>query len=269
MAGIYLPGDEFRQFTETIHPTVWIWREWFRVLHPLFVTRYPLAILGLVLSFGLLFWRKSFEARFLMAGIFFILFLLYTPVGAALAAMVMTWRLFFRLIWPLPWGLVIAVPLTRPRIPPVVTWLVILVAALALARGDPRNYVSSLHRQHRRNRPLAEAVDAYRYLGSRPSPQGVVLAPESVGRMIAGFLPDAYPVNFREYGPVDREKLEELMDKESVDRTLREELERNRVSYILLEKSQPLDRTLREAGTGFDLLYENDVYAVWQVKPLR
>ena len=264
---IYLPGFEFRQLTETVHTSAWIWRKWFKALHPLFITRYPLAILGFVLSFVLLFWRRSPAARFLMGGIFLILFLLFTPVGAALAAAFMTWRILFRLVWPLPWGLVIAFPLTRPKVRPVVTWLVILGFALALGRGDPRNYVSTLQRQSRRNRPLAEAVDAYRYIGSRPSPQGVVLAPESVGRMIAGFLPDAYPVNFREYGPVDREKLRELMQKKSVDRMLKEELTRHPVSYILLEHTQRLARTLREADTGFELMYENDVFAVWRVAP--
>ena len=265
MSGIYLPGGEFRQFTETVHPTAWIWREWFRVLHPLFITRFPLAILGFLLAFVLLFWRRSPAARFLMGGVFLILFLLYTPLGAVLSAAVMTWRIFFRLVWPLPWGLVIAFPLTRPRVRPAVTWLVILGIALALGRGDPRNYVSALQRQSWRNRPAAEAVDAYRYIGSRPSPQGVVLAPESVGRMIAGFLPDAYPVNFREYGPVDREKLKELMNKEAVDRMLKEELSGNRVSYILLEHTQPLAKTLSGSNTGFELVYENGVYAVWQV----
>jgi hypothetical protein len=267
MSGIYLPGGEFRQFTETVNPTAWIWREWFRILHPLFITRFPLAILGFALGFVLLFWRRSPAARFLMGGVFLILFLLYTPVGAAAAAAVMTWRMFFRLVWALPWGLVIAFALTRPRIRPAVTWLVILGIALALGRGDPRNYVSTLHRQSRRNRPLAEAVDAYRYLGSRPSPQGVVLAPESVGRMIAGFLPDAYPLNFREYGPLDREQLKDLMHRNTVDRVLREELARNRVSYILLEHTQRLAKALKAAESGFEQLYENDVYAVWRVIP--
>jgi len=265
--GIYLPGYEFRQLTETVHTSAWIWREWFKILHPLFITRYPLAMLGFVLSFVLLLWRRSPAARFLMGGVFLILFLLFTPVGAALAAAAMTWSVFFRLVWPLPWGLVIAFPLTRSKVRPVVTWLVILGIALALGRGDPRNYVSTLRRQSRRNRPLAEMVDVFRYIGTRPSPQGVVLAPELVGRMIGGFLPDAYPVNFREYGPVDREKLKELMDKESIDRMLKEELDRNRVSYILLEHTQPLAKTLSEADTGFELMYENDVYAVWRVAP--
>jgi len=112
-------------------------------------------------------------------------------------------------------------------------------------------------------------VDAFRYLGSQPSPQGVVLAPETVGRMIGGFLPDAYPVNFREYGPVDRERLDELMDKERIDRMLREELARNQVRYILLEHTQRLAKVLRESDTGFELMHENDVYAVWEVMLLR
>jgi hypothetical protein len=202
-----------------------------------------------------------------MGGTFLILFLQFTPPGVALAASFMTWRLFFRLVLVLPWGMVIAFFLTRPRVHPVVTWLAILGVALALGRGDPRNYVRSLHRQHNRNRPLAEAVDAFSYLGSRPSPQGVVLAPEGVGRMIGGFLPYAYPVNFREYGPVDREKLEELMDKERIDRMLKEELARQEVRYILLEHTQRLAKTLREADSGFELMYENDVYAVWRIAP--
>ncbi|MFC1800193.1 DUF6077 domain-containing protein [Candidatus Eisenbacteria bacterium] len=270
MAGVYLPGDPHQPATETVYPTVWIWREWFRILHPLFIIRYPLAMLGFALSWVLLYWgRRSPAARFLMGGTFLVFFLVYTPAGAELAAWFMTWRLLFRLSLLFPWGLVIAFFITRPKVRPVVTWLVILVIALAICRGDPRNYVNSFYGRRKRNRPYPTAVDAFRYLGSRPSPQGVVLAPEGVGRMIGGFLPDAYPVNFREYGPVDREKLEELMDKKWIDRMLREVLRRNQVNYILLEHNQPLAKTLRESDTGFELMYENDIYAVWQVVPAR
>jgi hypothetical protein len=267
MSGIHLPGNEFNQRTETIFPTVWIWREWFRIIHPLFITRYPLAILGLVLSFILLIWRgRSRAARFLMGMVFLSLFLLYTPPGAALAAAFMTWRLCFRLTWVLPWGLVIAFFMTRRRVRPVATWLIILAIALGLGRGDPRNYLNQLSRMRGRNRPAAELWDAFRYLEDLPSPQGVVLAPETIGRMVAGHLPDAYPLNFREYGPVNREMLKELMDKERIDRMLEGVIERYRVNYVLLEHGQPLAGALRAAGSGFELLYENETYALWLVE---
>jgi hypothetical protein len=226
-----------------------------------------LALLGLVFGLGLFIWVKtSRAARFLAGVVFLTLFLLYTPPGAALTAAIITRRMLFRLSWVFPWGLTIAFFVTRIRSRRVVTWLIILGLALAMGRGDPRNYVKSLRSMRARNRPSSGAVAAFEFLAGEPSPQGVVLASETTGRMIAGFLPEAYPVNFREYGPVGREQLKQLMALRQIDAGLLEEIARNRVRYVLLENTQPLAQALDDGAPSFVPRYRNESHSVWEVR---
>jgi hypothetical protein len=83
--------------------------------------------------------------------------------------------------------------------------------------------------------------------------------------MIAAYLPDAYPVNFREFGPVDRERLNTLVRKDSADKDLMHEIRLRNVRYVLLENKLPLARVLAKAPPGFLLRYENASYKIWQV----
>ncbi len=264
--GIYLPGNELRPPTETWHPVVWAFRKHLVILSPLFVTRYPLGIAGLVFSLAMLAaFRSSRAARFLTGATLLMLLLAYTPPGTALSAQLMTSRLIFRLTWLLPWGLVITYVLSRLNLRPFALWLVLAGIALALARGNPYNYASSLIRTQARNRPPPEAAASFSYLASEPSPLGGILASEQTGRMIAAFLPDAYPVNFREFGPVGRDSLAATVRKKHIDNDLTDLLRTNSVRYILIENKLPLAIALRRSKSGFVLKHENSIYSTWQV----
>jgi hypothetical protein len=264
LSGLYLPGYAFGLGTDTTNPTTWFFHEGFQTLNPLFITRYPLAMAGLVLTLGLFrYFRSSFAARFLLAATVPTLLLLFTPPGIRLAAWFLTPRLVFRLSWVFPWGLVIAFFLTRLRMGPYPTILVLLGLVLGLARGNPANYGRAFRTMRERNRPSAEAVAAFAYLASQPSPQGVILASEATGRMIPAFLPHGYPVNFREFGPVTSEKLAEIVATVHMRPELLAEIQRNHVNYILIENEKPLARALGESDAGFVLEYSNASYGVW------
>jgi hypothetical protein len=266
-SGLYLPGMPFKLGTETTNPITWIFHEGFFTVNPLFIMRYPLAIAGLALTFFLwLFARSSLAARFLLISTASALLLIFTPLGVAIAASFITQRLAFRLVWVLPWGLTIAFILTRLRIKPIVTFLVLGAVTLALARGNPRNYGALFSKLHGRNRPSPDAVAAFGFLSTQPSPQGVVLASERTGRMIPAFLPDAYPVNFREYGPVDRKRLAQIVELEHMTGEFLGMLEQNHVRYILIENGKPLARALEEEHANFTLEYRNPGYTVWRKK---
>jgi len=265
LSGLYLPGTPFSLGTDTTNPITWIFRESFRILNPLFIMRYPLAIAGLVLTFALFrYVRSSVAARFLLSLTGSTLLLLFTPIGIALTDWFITPRMVFRLAWVFPWGLTIAFFPAKLKVRPFVTFLMLAAVILALARGDPGNYTALFSRMRGRNRPSPDAAAAFEYLGSRPSPQGVILASEATGRMIPAFLPDGYPVNFREFGPVDQDKLKRLVGQRRIDPVFLDEIERHDVHYILIENGKPLAQALKHDSTGFVLQYENASYNIWE-----
>jgi hypothetical protein len=265
LSGLYLPGASFSLGTDTTSPIVWVFTGGFHILNPLFITRYPFAIAGLALTFALFIYvRSSLTARFLLSVSVPTLLLLFTPAGIALTAWFMTPRLVFRLVWVLPWGLTAAFFVSRLRLRPLAGFLILVALILGLARGNPADYVTLFRGLHERNRPSPGAVDAFGFLASEPSPQGVILASETTGRMIPAFLPDAYPVNFREFGPANQEHLVRLVEKSHIDQAFTQEIETLNVHYILIEKTRPLAEALRQDASGFTFRYENAAYAVWE-----
>jgi hypothetical protein len=265
LAGLYLPGMPFKLGTDTTNPIAWMFHESFFTLNPLFIMRYPIAIAGLVLTFALsLYVRSSLAARFLLALTASVLLLVFTPFGIAFVASVITQRLVFRLIWIMPWGLIIAFFIARLRLRPVLNFLVLAAAVLALAGGNPANYGALFAKMHGRNRPSPDAAAVFGYLASKPTPQGVILASEATGRMIPAFLPDAYPVNFRELGPIDREKLAQVMATEHIGQEFIGEMDQHRVGYIVIEANAPLAKALDEDNARFVLEYSNPSYRVWR-----
>jgi hypothetical protein len=267
LSSFYLPGNALKPVTETHTPIVWVGRETWRILHPLFVTRYPMAIAGFILTWVLLIYRRGSDtARFLLGVTFLVLLLTFTPPGAGLTAMFINWRMVFRLTWVLPWGLIVAFLVLRLKLKPVVTGLVMVAIGLVLSRGDIRNYGRKHYEGRMRNRPSAQAEEAFAFLASEPHPQGVTFASEATGRMIAGFLPDAYPVNFREYGPVHRDSLARIVGKNHITRGFLDVVSRNKVNYILLEHDLPLAGALGRSRAGFVQVHSNDGYAVWRAE---
>jgi hypothetical protein len=169
------------------------------------------------------------------------------------------------LAWMLPWGVVIAFFLWKSGLRPVWTWLIVLSLVLTLGRGDPGNLLSGLSSRSDRNRPSPEDVDAFRFLGSEPAPQGVVLAPDLAGRMTAAFVSDAYPAIYRGTGSIGKERRKELFG----TRTLKEpdltDIAGARISYILIEKHRSLSKAMGERRYLFSLVHENDTYQIWKV----
>ena len=267
-SNIYLPGMEFPYPEETHNPTVWILDKGTHILNPLHITRYPLAIAGVVLALGLVCRaRASASSRFLLCGTLAVLLAGYTPIGFRMLAWSLTRKLVFRVTWILPWGMIIAFFLFRSGLRRLVIWAVLMGIALGLARGNPQNYVKSLAAMRARNRPSTETMDMFEFLSTEPSPQGVILASEETGRMIAGFLPHAYPVSFREFGPVGRERLRALVLQQRIDETFLRSLSHYDVRYILIEQRMPLAEALTRAEPDFVLKHMNARYCLWWVPP--
>ncbi len=267
VAAPYLPGGPFFKVVETAHPVVWLLQEHIKILNPLYVTRLPLAIAGLVLTFFLIpKLRSDSAARFLFSVTLVALFLVYVPIGVAAFSRLMSDKLLFRIAWVFPWGLTIAFFLLKLRWRPLITWLIVATIALGLARGNPANLVSPLAKRHSRNRPWPEAVEILNIIGAEPSPQGAVLAPDEISRMIPAFLPDAIPVNFRDEGPIDRENLKKLLTEWRLSRKLFKEIKNNKVRYVVVENGTSVSRTLARKTDGFTPLYKSENYSVFLVK---
>lgn len=266
----YFPGGPFFKVVEAAHPIVWFLEDHINILNPLYVTRLPLAIAGLVLTFFLIpRLRSDSAARFLFSVTLAALFLAYVPIGAAAFSNLMSNKPLFRISWVFPWGLTIAFFLLRLRWRPLVTWLVVAAIALGLAGGNPANLVSPLAKRRPKNRPWPEAVEILDFIGSEPSPQGAVIAPEEVSRMISAFLPDAVPVNFRDEGAIDRENLEKLLTEWRLRRKLFKEINSNKVRYVVVENGTSLARLLAGKTEGFTRLYRSDTYSVFLVNRVK
>jgi hypothetical protein len=265
LSSIYLPGETFGSPIETWSPITRVLDTRLIMLHPLFVVRYPLAIVGLLLTILLIpRLRSSTGARFLFGTTLLVLLLAFTPVGAEFTSRLMTRRMIFRLTWVLPWGFTLAYFLRRLKPRPAAAWLAVLAISLALARGNPSSYVDSPLAMRSRNRPGPDAEAAFAYLSAQPSPQGVVLASEKTGRMIPAYVPDAHLVNFREFGPVDREDLKALLSRPYINYAFVDFVGENRVRYIMLEKDLRLAMALAR-GKEFAIEYENSTYGIWRV----
>jgi hypothetical protein len=271
LSSIYLPGEEVASIEwekapfETAHPVVWVLADNLKICNPVYITRYPLAVTGLILSILLVRdFRSRLAARFLACSALATLFLAFTPVGTLVVAGVLNWELLYRLTWILPWGLVLAYCISR-GFKSRWQWLIVAIVLVALARGNPANYARGLASRRLRNRPSPELVDALGALRMEPAPQGIVLTSEVTGRKIAAFLPEAHPVTYRGEGPLDAEDLKQLLDRRHLGRAAVDSLLEKQVSYILLRKKWALASALREDPTTFALLHENASYSVWRV----
>jgi hypothetical protein len=265
-SGLYLPGYRFGTSIETRDSIVWIFKEGLTILNPLFVTRFPFALAGIVLTFLLIPRLKTeLAARFLFVVTLSVLLLAFTPFGAALVSAIMSNKLLFRLAWLLPWGLIACFFVSRLRLRPVLMWLLVAAVGLGLARGNPYNYVRPLQMARHRNRPSPEVVDALKFLGSQPSPQGIVFATEEVSRMIAAYLPDAVPVNFREEGAVGRDDMEAMEKEWRKMRRFFNTVKRLGVTFVILEEGY-LTRTLARHPAAFTRGHSNELYSVWRVE---
>ncbi len=266
LASVYLPGETLMTPDEPSSGYIAEKVDAADVGDPLRVTRYPMAILGLASAFILLgFVHKSLGARYLACVTFSVLFLVFTPPGAALGARLMTFRTLHRLTWLLPWGLVIVFVLSGLKLRTRWVWVIFVGIALVLARGNPGNYVKSLAVERWRMRPATGVAEVLRALRTEPSPQGRVLATAETGRLVAGFAPDAYPAIYRGEGAVTQDELDDLLGKHRPDKADLDVIKAKRFRYILLENDLPLAKALKRGWTNCNLVAENRAYSLWTV----
>ena len=235
---------------------------------PIRVTRYPIALLGVIVTIVLLFRvGRSFAARFLVCVTLSVLFLVFTPPGAALSARIMTFRTLYRLTWVLPWGLSIALALSGFRLSTRWVWLVLVGITLLLARGNPANYVKQLAVERWRGRPTEGVTEALRAVREQAGPQGIILSTPETGRFVAGFAHGAYPVYYRGEGAFKAKELEAILSKHQPDEADLESIRAKRVRYILLENDLPLAKAIKRGWTNCTQVMTNKAYTLWSVPP--
>jgi hypothetical protein len=289
-AHFYLPGSSFPWASSKGDFSTTLRRRGEPIAaNPSYITRYPLAAAGLILTCLLFIYvRRSRSARFLVATTLTIIVLAFVPGVAALSARALTWKLVYRLAWMLPWGLTLGFFAARVRLrgltaraPSWVPSAVILVAVtLALARGNPANYVRSLLEFRSLERPQPVEVDALRALGREPAPQGVVLASQGMSGMIPAFVADAYPATYRGEGALPRKRTEALLGMDTLTEAALGELRQAQCRYLLLESAGRLAAAIGRAEQsqsgqeqtdpsrtpqGFRLIYQNQRYVIWKM----
>ncbi len=264
LSNIYLPGSDFGTPLETLSPLVYFKSDNLVILNPLFVTRFPIALIGLMCCLlGLRDLRSNPSARFIVGTISATLVLVFTPPGVFIFSRFIHPRQVFRAVLVLPWGLAIGYVFYRIKVRPLVAFAVVAGLSLGMAKGNPRNYVASFESIRHTNRPQDEIRCALEKLNQQPSPQGRVLAPGDVGRMIPAFAPNAYPLNFRERGALSENEMKEINKLRSIDQGFVDRLRSLGVRYILVEKRAPLADALRKANL-FKVIYENNSIILWQ-----
>jgi hypothetical protein len=248
-------GDRVLELSAKIH-----------IGHPLLVTRYPLAMLGFVLTFLLLkYVRQSEAARYLVVVTFSIMVLTFVPGLANITSAVVTRKMLYRLTWLLPWGLTTAFVLDRIVPRARWEWLVAVLLALAVARGNPANYFSYLSGTRNTGRADRELEEVLHVLAAEPRPQGVVLASHETSLRIPGFVVDAYPVTFRSGGPRTPDEIRDLLATGELEGRVREEIETLGVQYVIARKSRSLAKSLERGAPWVQSVYENKDYGLWRV----
>jgi hypothetical protein len=234
--------------------------------HPLLITRYPLAMLGLVLSFVLLkYVRESPAARYLAVLTVTVLLLTFLPGLAGIVSAVITWKMLYRLTWLLPWGFTIAFVLTKLARRAAWAWVIAVALALLLCKGNPLNYFAGLRATRDMARTSPELTEVLRVLAGQPAPQGVVLASAQTSQRIPAFAGDAYPVAFRSEGPMTHEDLRDLFQTGNLSEAVRKRIEAIGVRYVLAEKSRSLGRAFELGVPWATLVYENKGYGLWRI----
>jgi hypothetical protein len=243
--------------------------------HPALVTRYPLAVLGLLLTIPMALWvRRSITARFLLVITLAVLIFAFTPGVAQVTSAIVTRKMLYRLSWLFPWGFTIGFLLTRRRPGLRWGWVIAIVLTLALCRGNPANFTGILRRSAAVGRPSPEFVDAAVMLSKEPAPRGVVLASGNIGLMIPAFVDQAYPAFVSPaYSKVRRsdaissnQDLLKLLQGGRLDEETRDVIRDLDARYILVECNRPFSVALKSQNSGFDEIYSNRVFTLWKAR---
>ena len=265
---IYLPGE---RFTFSAGDRTYELADGRVIAHPLLVTRFPMALLGVILT--LVVARKvrlDFAARFLVVLTGSVGVLAFVPGVAGVTAGFINERMLYRLTWLLPWGLVIALFLLQLRLKLRWCWLIAIVLALALARGVPQNYFRTLAAGRIQGRLSPELEETFGALNEEASPRGLVFASPTPSLMLPGVVDEAYPayVNpaYTTGGKDERirspKDLTKLLSNGRLDEVL-PVLEDLGCRYILIERSRSLANALRRPGSGLRKVFDNRTYVLY------
>jgi hypothetical protein len=269
----YLPGEDFGFSSgDRIHRVPGAGA----VVHPIQVTRFPLALLGLVLCLALAPGaRRSFGIRYLVVLTGSVILLAFVPGVAWLSARLINERMLYRLAWLFPWGLIIAMFLVGLQFRLRWKWVIAVALALVLARGIPQNYFSTLFGWRLQARITPELEECYEALGTEPSPRGIVLAspvpslmlPASVEEAYPAYVNPAYVTGGEENRIRSARRLTRLLSRSRPDEVLPVLRELN-CRYVLLERNRPLANALRRPQPGFEKVFENNTYVLFTFSPV-
>jgi hypothetical protein len=244
------------------------------IAHPLLVTRYPMAVAGLVLTFFMLpWWRESRTARLLMVLTGSVLVLAYVPGIAGFAAGIMTRKMLYRLTWLLPWGFTIAFFLSRLGRRMIWGWVIAIVVMLALCRGNPQNYFSLMAAMREGARPSPEFVEAALALNSEPAPRGIVLAPTNTGMMIPAYVSAAYPAFVSPaYSTIYRSErartprdMRKILGEGFAGEDFAGILDDLGCRYIFVRVTSSMATGLRTREAEYRPVFSNSEYGIWKV----
>jgi len=264
----YIPGSDFPPNLRSLPKIVKLGRtSW--ITNPSYITGFPLAIAGFVLSWVLLAFWRSRCARFLFVLTTVVVLGTFTPIGTWFVSKVVTAKMVIRLTWLLPWGFIIAFFVLRMKFRPLLNCLLVLVIALGLGLFNPVNYVKNAYDLHHRGRPTATEVEIFHNLASEPSPQGFVLGPIEVMRKVAAFVPDAYPAAYRGLGTLTHSEAREILEARMVTQGLKQRLRRAKIKYLILDHDLPLAGAVATHSAGFEFVARNQDYALWKVGDLE
>ena len=241
------------------------------IAHPLLVTRFPMALLGLVLTFVVARRvRTDFAARFLVVLTGSVGVLAFLPGVAGVTAGFINERMLYRLTWFFPWGLVIALFLLQLKMKLRWCWLIAIVLALVLARGVPQNYFRTLLGGRLQGRVSPELEEVFGVLDEEASPKGLVLASQNPSLMLPAAVDGAYPVYvnpaYTTGGKGERIRsardLMMLLSNGMLDEVL-PVLTDLGCRYVLIERSRPLANSLRRPDPRFRKVFENNTFVLY------
>jgi len=273
---------------------LWILNEKLYILHPYMVLQPEIILAYLCLPLLVWLWRRSMAARLLSGVLLFMPLFLFVPQVAGLVGYKMTPWIFYRLAWPyylaapliVGWGIWIVVNQLRARVrwlsrlSPQVALLVIIFLSIPILRD--RLYwwqeVSTLSTE-----PECEwSKSVLAQLDEVMNEETIVLAGRELATCVPAFTAHGKVVESHLTGTVnwltpEREeeawqRLYDVLSYEAayvVDGEIFDIINRWNVKYVVILKERPLAAQFRHLPRLFELIAQNERYAVYRVKQVN
>jgi tetratricopeptide (TPR) repeat protein len=272
------------------------------ILHPDVIMQPVILAAYLLLPVIVLYRRKEQIVQFTAGSLFLIPVLLYVPLFAALAGLVVTPYLIWRLAWPLPLFSVLAIglgllllankleSLLRKVLPdksitgilyPGIIVFSLIFSIPTISRGV-KDYSERLSEVY--FSPCGKAVNVLSVLNDYSADSSVsVLASSSLNYCIPGYAGNAHVVEFRGLGTVNRlgekniqESIQRVEDinyfnhARLVDDILLNAMYRHNIDFVLIERDKfELDLQLNYLTSHFIRVYEDTHFRLYAaIKPV-